>query len=781
MRWAFDAKRTRISPIRWALFAVGLVLVGCGPADQDPVRVLPPAIRAADLVQWLDEAGVDSTSIDWVAVDAEHDRYLESTLRNRIVARDRITLAHRPIDNGELTPGFESAGSMARIARASLAANREFWAQLVGEDHAFLNRLGSIVGLDHSISGYLISRRGLQRTSECFRRAGKKAEPVGRFIDPVTSVLTSWSSSDPRPTTAIIAWTNTVAPPLAQSADRWWIASQTLIVSNWQSNIRKTSAADKAEFEAEGAAIAQEVDANTKKTNAIRIEYLRAAMQALATQPSGLPEAPWQSARDEAIKSLTTIKEYGPTDAAFRSFKLVEEIPDATRAQAAQIEEAWRATHQQLVLKFADDVEPQVAAAKNAMTQLSRLSIKLKGSAAESLLKEKKQAQAAPIQPLYDASEDELFYEGVGTYRNWNRAGMVTPAPSRTMLRTIASLAELDPDHASEFVHDSLDLWRELMARENTRINDVEKKIQEAGSDITKDAEKFHRMLTTVLQECVVLPNQHAAELDRLIGESIADRTEAFGGKTEPATTLWRVLRTYPSIDYTSKYFHATKELKCFAAAGSGSLAVLATDSSLPQGTRDVLIALLMDNADELLARANATGAARSAAVIPLGKSILLHQDDRKQAEAALGRVVKEFAAVNNQWRSLEEHIIGEAAEMLNDNDALQLMHRRASLVELEILTGSETDFARDGERARSLAASLAGADGGELSRALDRDDLALVSAIRTASAADLIGQRSVAELTDLYVANEALSEQSMRRIDRAMRAVRDSAAAVCP
>ena len=51
---------------------------------------MAPSIRTEDLVRWMNDAAIDCKSIDWSAVNAAHDIYLDQVLSDRIIARERI-------------------------------------------------------------------------------------------------------------------------------------------------------------------------------------------------------------------------------------------------------------------------------------------------------------------------------------------------------------------------------------------------------------------------------------------------------------------------------------------------------------------------------------------------------------------------------------------------------------------------------------------------------------------------------------------------------------------
>ncbi|MDA0215355.1 MAG: hypothetical protein O2875_08325, partial [Planctomycetota bacterium] len=223
MRWLW---RTNFALCKLPFLALGILatfLTGCGFQQQNPVRVLAPSIRTEDLVRWMNDAGVDCKSIDWSAVNAAHDKYLDQVLADRIIARVRIDQLFRPVDLPSIDLQKEiSPTENLRITKSALGINRDFAVQLAGQDALFLRALADAGGLNHSITGYLLARRNMQRTARLFQIASIPNSLTTQFPIPAYMVLAAWPKDVPRSTEEIIAWTTRISPQLSSAADEWW-------------------------------------------------------------------------------------------------------------------------------------------------------------------------------------------------------------------------------------------------------------------------------------------------------------------------------------------------------------------------------------------------------------------------------------------------------------------------------------------------------------------------------------------------------------------------------
>lgn len=215
---------TNFARCRVAFIALGILaafLTGCGDPAQNPVRVMAPSIRTEDLVRWMNDAAIDCKSIDWSAVNAAHDKYLDQVLSDRIIARERIDQLFRKVDLQQETTPEENF----RINKAALGINRDFSVQLAGQDAFFLNALADTRGLNQSITGYLLARRNMQRTARLFQIAAIPNSLTTQFPIPAYMVFAAWPSDAPRSTEEIIAWTMQISLQLSIPADHWWDAT----------------------------------------------------------------------------------------------------------------------------------------------------------------------------------------------------------------------------------------------------------------------------------------------------------------------------------------------------------------------------------------------------------------------------------------------------------------------------------------------------------------------------------------------------------------------------
>ena len=273
-----------------------------------------------------------------------------------------------------------------------------------------------------------------------------------------------------------------------------------------------------------------------------------------------------------------------------------------------------------------------------------------------------------------------------------------------------------------------------------------------------------------VLRECVNSTNQSAQELDKRIAENLTSQASVLGGHIEPAATLWRVLRRYPTKDRAVDPNFGPKGLRCFQSVAPASIAVLAIDRELPIETRQVLIDLIVVHAEELIAAADDTEIARNTAVDRILRALAMQQDPAK-AKSMFEQAISDFRIVNDRWGNLQQSLVDQAADILPANEAHALRYRRAQLLVPEIFYGGSNPFAQDRSQSVTRAGSLLGTNDRALALTLEMDELALLDSINKRLALDPTAQPSNEELSALYKSDEALAEQSMRRIDRASRA----------
>ena len=143
------------------------------------------------------------------------------------------------------------------------------------------------------------------------------------------------------------------------------------------------------------------------------------------------------------------------------------------------------------------------------------------------------------------------------------------------------------------FIDDARNEWHKLLEVANNRIAAAQNRINESGEELVKNAEALDKAVKMVLRECVNSTNQSAQELDKRIAENLTSQASVLGGHIEPAATLWRVLRGYPTKDRVVDPNFGPRGLRCFQSIAPASIAVLAIDRELPIATRQVLSDLL--------------------------------------------------------------------------------------------------------------------------------------------------------------------------------------------
>ncbi len=764
VRWS---PRTNFARCRVAFIALGLLaafLTGCGDPAQNPVRVLAPSIRTEDLVRWIDDAGIDRTSIDWSAVNTTHDKYLDQILSDRTIARERINQLFHNVDLQKETTPEENF----RITKAALGINRDFAVQLAGQDAFFLNALAETRGLNHSITGYLLARRNMQRTARLFQISAIPNSLTTLFPIPVFMVMTAWPPDEPRSTQDIIAWTTQISPQLSIHADHWWDATASSAPEILQILLPPRDAAQSPEIQKEQNE--KRIDLVNAKIRGAEFEYLRAVFAVLDQDAPGIPAAARESARFQTLALMTRIPEFAQT---LRALKVAEDSPQispAIRERIKQIRITWFTTHAAILRNFSLDTLPQLRAAALAYEQLQ--SLVPKESAYESLREQikaaYKDAPATAPEPVIE-SDQVAFYATANEYKNWMGLGLIAAAPSRETLQSIARIAKLDTQQEAILVEDARNEWHTLLEVANNRIAAAEKRISEGGGELLENPEALDKAVKMILRECVNSTNQSAQELDKRIAENLTSQASILGGRIEPAATLWRVLRRYPTKDRAVEPNFGPKSLRCFQSVAPASIAVLAIDRELPIATRQVLVDLLVVHAEELIAAADDTEIARNTAVDRILRALAMRNDPKGKSMGE--QAIRDFQIVNDRWGKLQQSLVDQAAEILPVHEAHALRYRRAQLLVPELFAGESTAFARDRARATSQASAQLTSDDRALALALEMDDLALLDSITKRLDLDPSAQPSTAELDALYKSDEALAEQSMRRIDRATRA----------
>lgn len=721
----------------------------------------------------MNDAGVDCKSIDWSAVNAAHDKYLDQVLADRIIARVRIDQLFRPVDLPSIDLQKEiSPTENLRITKSALGINRDFAVQLAGQDALFLRALADAGGLNHSITGYLLARRNMQRTARLFQIASIPNSLTTQFPIPAYMVLAAWPKDVPRSTEEIIAWTTRISPQLSSAADEWWSLTSSAVPAILQAGIYPRDAAESLEI--------QKVQSEKKiaqinaKTRAAAVNYLRAVFAVLDQDAPGIPAVARESARDQTLALMTQIAEIAPTLRALKVAEDSEQLSSAIRERVKKIHLDWFAAQAVILRNYLEDHSPQVKAAALAYEKLQ--SLIPKDSAYESLREQikiaYKKTPEAVAEPVIE-SEEVSFYSSAQEYKNWINIGVISAAPSRESLQALARIAQFNSQQENLFVNDARNEWHQLLEDANKIIKAGQDRFS-LGSNALTNPETLDKLIKAFLKDCVFMTNQHANELDERIAKNLASQAAVLGGRAEPAATIWRVLRTYPARPFavvgSFDLSFNLKELRCFQSLAPGSIAVLAMESDLSTATRQVLIDLLVANSNELIANAQATDVARLTAADRILRALAMHQDPVR-AKTLAANAIRDFQIVNEQWRKLEESLVNQAFAILPANEAHVLRYRRAQLLVPEIFYGGSTPFALDRLQSLTRAGALLGTNDRALGLALEMDDLALLDSINKKLALTPTAQPSNEDLSALYKSDEALAEQSMKRIDRATRA----------
>ncbi len=765
VRWTAGTNFARFRIAFLALGVIATFLTGCGDRTQNPVRVLAPSIRTEDLVRWMNDAAIDCKSIDWSAVNAVHDAYLNQILADRIIARERIDQLFHKVDLQQETTPEENL----RINKAALGINRDFSIQLAGQDAFFLNALADTRGLNHSITGYLLARRNMQRTARLFQIASIPNSLTTQFPIPAYMVFATWPSDAPRSTDEIIAWTMRISPQLSIPADHWWDATAWSAPAILEVLVPPRHAA----WDPETQKIENEkrIAVINAKTRAKAVEYMRAVFAVLDQDALGIPAAARETARMQTLANMTRIPEYAQTLRALTFAEDSQQLSPAIREQVKKIRITWFAAQAAILRKYLEDTSPQVKAAALAYEQLQ--SLIPKENAYQSLRNQiravYKDAPAAVTEPVIE-SEKVAFYSSAQEYKNWMGLGLIAAAPSRETLRSISRIANLDAQQEAIFVDDARNEWHKLLEVANNRIAEAQIRVNESGRELIENPGALDKAVKMVLRECVNSTNQSAQKLDKRIAENLTSQASVLGGQIEPAATLWRVLRRYPTKDRAVDPNFGQKGLRCFQSIAPASIAVLAIDRDLSIETRQVLIDLIVVHAEELIAAADDTEIARNTAVDRIFRALAMQHDPDK-GKSMFEQAIRDFRIVNDRWGNLQQSLVDQAADILPANDAHALRYRRAQLLVPELFFGGSTPFALDRSLAFTRAGELLGANDRALALTLEMDDLALLDSINKRLALDPTAQPSSEELTALYKSDETLAEQSMRRIDRASRA----------
>lgn len=709
-------------------------------------------------MNWVRDAGIDPTEIDWDPVDRAHDEYLDQVLKDRVRARERITVLYQPVDQKQ-DPTWEQ---QAKIAKASMAINREFAAQLAAEDFAFLNSIATARGLDYKIVGYLQVRRQLDRIAKVFEFTPSIGLTTSQFARPVERVLGQWPTEIPRDSAAIIQWVTTCAPTLAIEATKFWEACQWEVVETAEANVLPRGQAITPEIQK---SIDRSIKKVHEKTKTIGVEYLRRSLEALDATPAGIPPIALEKAREQILDSILAVPDgVRETARAFKAARETEGLPEPIRQSVHDLEREWRANQYRLLRRLSPGTTDQDKAAHAAFV---RLVATMPSPELKARIEKAYNTEPPPMElPAPTEPEDLAFYSDAQEYKGWTSLGLIRAAPTRASLEAVAELAQLPAEHRTTFVSDSLQDWQEFLSTQSALLKASQDRLEVMGRK--EDPAQFDAMISIVTNECVGATNRNAADLDDRIRQRLVALTESFEGKAEPAATIWRVLRAYPCVTESMRS-PGLRDLTPLSQAAFASAAVLALDQSLMPATRTVVTDLLVARADELLAAAEALEIARREAIGPIGRALLFMRNDPVRAQEKMNSAVATFQSVCNHFDALQQEIVDEAAQLIGGTQGDALRLRRAQLRYPGVLGFAATPFVRDGLHAIALSGKAFESDP-EFRRKLELDSIALAHAVWEHGARNPSMRFTDGELADLYRLDEELAELSLRRLDWAVR-----------
>ena len=763
-RFGMSALR-RLAPLLLA------VVAGCGGEAQEPPRVLAPSIRAQDLVTWLDEGAVDGRTLDWAAIDAAHDRYLVRALADRIVARDRITELYRTFDGD--ASGHVPSRERWNAARSSAAIARDFEAMIARQDEALLNELVQVPGMNGEISAYLIARRSLDRIAQRFALARTRTNVTARYPNAIDAALKGMRGTPAPDPAALRAFVRESAQRLVPIGDQWWDNTVKATLLILEGAIPPSPKTLPEEAQASARVLNTEASAIVvaSASECVRAE-LAVFERAKADPHTPLTRRAIDDGVEEVFNSLARPGAVSDLDKAFTIAHSLDTGSDATRRQVESMRLAWR-QQWNIILNTGEPNEVTEKSVDAAMRTKVRLLALFPAATDKARINGELQEDPPPPPPVDPAdAEAAETYADVSLYANWVNAALAPPAPTREVLRTVARMARLDRSQEDLFVEDARHDWTAALIRLNTNVREAEETIGPA-IEYLGDPKEFERLLTVVMTKCIEGPLAAGAAVDDAIAESLALRADAFHGRSEPAASLYRMYRVLPPPPRAWETA-GHNEVRCFGAVARGSAAELALDRELGGATQAVLVDLIVEHRDELVQAAAAAIVARSTLVRAGAAVLVAHRDDPARAKDRVRELTATFFQQCEPWTDLQATIVDRACELLSEDECEQLRYRRAQSRFPEILGSGASSFAVDGRRARELAGEALVVDDAALDRALRADDLALVAAIEVAIARRPGGQPSLTEVNRLAITDEALVEQSRRRIDRAVRAKRD-------
>ncbi len=754
-----------------AIAATTASLVGCSEAPQEPPRILAPSIRTTDLIEWVRESGIELSAEDWVAIDRAHDEYLAQVLPERVGARDRITQHYRPVDDHqELTPHERWT-----LAKSSAAIARDFERSLATYDDRFLRGLASERRVATEFAEYFVVRRRLDRLAQRFGLAQPKLPLISVLPRPVEWTLESWPTGEPRSVDAITEWVVTSGARLIPLGERLW--EQVVRGSLTQLEPSPPSADGTPTPSAEDDDMVR-FQASMEAAVGPAQEFLRASLDVV--DPPALIEAqmvPKQARVRAAERVLDSIQLPDAMRAVEVSSKAALALPNLSAEMRIRVEaerDLWRADLLARLRGGDRGMGVGLEAARSAMARLLALFPDPEVRAA--IESPPKGPQVEVSEAATDDDTDGVIPDSARHYANWAGVALVPRPPSRHELRELARLSGLDAEQARLFVDDSLQEWAQFMDAQSVVVSETEAAIgaamQTKGEAALDQPSVVASLLAKVVSECIERPVHTAAAVDAHIADSLRVRVQSLGGSAEAALAIWNALRALP--EPTRAWAQAGhSELRCFGAVALGSVAALALDEDLPVSSRRVLADLVVEQQNPLLETASVARAAQVDAVRALARIMVKERESPFRAQASVAPVIAQLFAAASPSTDLNDSIIEKACALLPADDALALRHARAMKQYPELLADGSTPFARDGARARSLAAGARGGNDGALERELRRADLALVETVMADIRATPGAQPTRAGLNRLAAEREALAEQSLRRVDHAARAAR--------
>lgn len=762
----------------WRLIALALSLAailatGCSDDDRlrNPVRVLAPAIRAHDLVRWCDDAGVTVDAPQWLEADTLHDKYLAEVLSLRTHARERLNDLFKPFDGDE----HPTLDLELRTERAAAAVSRDFFVQLTSLDDALIASLCTASVLTAEVAQSLAARRQLERVNALFALAAASGGSplVAGNPDPLQLVFESWPENAPRDTHAICAWTMRTADLLLPTAQSRW----------------KLRCAERASFIA--AELAQDdpaasLDHNAQvsarrlksatQTRAAALAAIRIMRLVLSEDGAGIPP----QARADAMRTLMLRLGSASTAAALeRAFTAACEIETSDATLVAQIRlarEKWRLERSEWIEGTNIDEQDD---ARRTTARFTELLARMPDEQSRAIVSTA--FTTAPNTQVAEAAVDDEEDDGaIAKYAAIRKLGLISSPPPKHFLRTIARMALLDEVQERLFIEDARASWRALLLAESQRIERAEESLNPMAEQIRSDPAALSRAIDFAIGEVVTAPLASADALDAELVQTLIARTAAFGGQAEPAATLWRVVRALPADgwrgDAGAPVIRGNNDdFRVYVSGAHASVGMLACEAQFSSITRTVLLDLIVARQNELIESAHALRAARSSSIGPIFRAIVREQTDASAGRRSFFSALRDFRQVCTAFEDLQDSIVEEAAAVLPKSDAHMLRYRRAELLSPELFVESGSHFAADRTRARALVQSLLGEGATALSVQLELDDLALRADVLAALERDIDAQPTTKTLNRLYRQDERLTEQSMRRLDRAARAARDA------